>query len=245
MLEISGIGVLTAFAAGMISFLSPCVLPLVPAYVSYVTGKTVDESKAAQDRGHLQMLSLSLLFVLGFSLVFVTLGASATAVGSLLLRYKYEATVVGGAVVLLFGLFMTGLVRIPWLGRDIRYQGNLGQGTPYAAFGLGFAFALGWTPCIGPVLGAILTVSAVTPELGSGLVLLAVYSLGLGVPFILAALFTGVLVSRMQKLRRVGRPLEIGAGLIMILMGLAMITGYITTFAYWMLRTFPVLGEIG
>ena len=245
MLEISGIGVLTAFAAGMISFLSPCVLPLVPAYVSYVTGRTVDESKAAPDRGRLQMLSLSLLFVLGFSVVFVTLGASATAVGSLLLRYKYEATVVGGAVVLLFGLFMTGLVRIPWLGRDIRYQGNLGRGTPYTAFGLGFAFALGWTPCIGPVLGAILTISAVTPELGSGLALLAIYSLGLGVPFILAALFTGALVSRMQKLRRVGRPLEIGAGLIMILMGLAMITGYITTFAYWMLRAFPVLGQIG
>jgi len=245
MLEISGIGVLTAFAAGMISFLSPCVLPLVPAYVSYVTGKSVGDNGMATDRNRLQMFSLSLLFVLGFSVVFVTLGASATAVGGLLLRYKYEASVAGGVIVLLFGLFMIGLLRLPWLGREVRYQGNLGQGTPYAAFGLGFAFALGWTPCIGPVLGAILTVSAVTPELGGGLALLAIYSLGLGVPFILAALFTGTLVSRMQKLRRVGRPLEIGAGLIMIVMGLAMITGYLGTFAYWLLRTFPVLGQIG
>lgn len=245
MLEISGIGVLTAFAAGMISFLSPCVLPLVPAYVSYVTGKTVENSAAGVDRTYLRPLWLSLLFVLGFSLVFVTLGASATALGGLLLRYKYEATVVGGVIVLLFGLFMTGLLNVPWFGRDIRYQGSIGQGTPYAAFGLGFAFGLGWTPCIGPVLGAILTLSAVTPEVGSGMALLSIYSMGLGVPFVFAALFTGAFVSRMGALRRAGRPLEIGAGAIMVLMGVAMITGYITTFAYWMLRTFPILGQIG
>lgn len=244
MLEISGIGVLTAFGAGMISFLSPCVLPLVPAYVSYVTGQSAD-GHSSPSKGRLQLLSLSLLFVLGFSVVFVTLGASATALGQLLLRYKYEATIVGGVIVLVFGLFMTGLLKLSWLGRDIRYQGDFGQGTPYAAFGLGFAFALGWTPCIGPVLGAILTVSAVTPEVGSGMALLSVYSLGLGMPFILAALFTGAFVSRLKSLRRVGRPLEIGAGVIMVLMGLAMITGYMTTFAYWMLRTFPVLGQIG
>jgi len=245
MLEISGIGIFTAFAAGMISFLSPCVLPLVPAYVSYVTGKTVDSRATASDRGQLQIFWLSLLFVLGFSMVFVTLGASATALGRLLLTYKYEATIAGGVIVLLFGLFMTGLLRLSWLGREFRYQGRIGQGTPYAAFGLGFAFALGWTPCIGPVLGAILTVSAVSPEVGSGVALLGVYSLGLGVPFIAAALFTGAFVSRMRIMRRLGRPLEIGAGVIMVIMGLAMITGYMTTFAYWMLRTFPVLGQIG
>lgn len=245
MFEISGIGILTAFAAGMISFLSPCVLPLVPAYVSYVTGKSIDDRAMATDRGSLQMLSLSLLFVLGFSLVFVTLGASATAVGRLLLTYKYEATIVGGVIVLVFGLFMTGLLRLSWLGRDFRHQGAIGQGTPYAAFGLGFAFALGWTPCIGPVLGAILTVSAVSPEVGSGMALLSVYSLGLGVPFIVAALFTGGFVARIRLMRRVGKPLEVGAGIIMVVMGIAMITGYMTAFSYWMLRTFPILGNIG
>jgi len=245
MLEISGIGVLTAFAAGMVSFLSPCVLPLVPAYVSYVTGKTVEDNAAGIDRRYLKPLWLSMMFVLGFSLVFVTLGASASALGGLLLRYKSEATVVGGVIVLLFGLFMTGLLKVAWLGREMRYQGSIGQGTPYAAFGLGFAFGLGWTPCIGPVLGAILTLSAVTPEVGSGLALLSIYSMGLGVPFVLAALFTGACVSRLGTFRRLGRPLEIGAGAIMVLMGLAMITGYMTTFAYWMLRTFPILGQIG
>jgi len=245
MLEISGIGVLTAFAAGMVSFLSPCVLPLVPAYVSYVTGKTVEDNAAGIDRRYLKPLWLSMMFVLGFSLVFVTLGASASALGGLLLRYKSEATVVGGVIVLLFGLFMTGLLKVAWLGREMRYQGSIGQGTPYAAFGLGFAFGLGWTPCIGPILGAILTLSAVTPEVGSGLALLSIYSMGLGVPFVLAALFTGAFVSRLGTFRRLGRPLEIGAGAIMVLMGLAMITGYMTTFAYWMLRTFPILGQIG
>lgn len=245
MLEISGIGVLTAFAAGMISFLSPCVLPLVPAYISYVTGKSVGADADEGDRQLVPMLVTSLLFVAGFSLVFITLGAGATALGGLLLAYKNEATVVGGVIVLFFGLFMTGLLKLSWLGRDVRFQGVIKRGSPWAAFGLGLAFALGWTPCIGPVLGAILTVSAVSPEVGSGVALLAIYSLGLGVPFIAAAVFTGAFVSRMGAMRRIGMPLQIGAGIILILMGIAMITGHLTQFAYWLLRTFPVLSQIG
>jgi cytochrome c-type biogenesis protein len=245
MLEISGIGVLTAFAAGMISFLSPCVLPLVPAYLSYITGRSVDQTTADGEDGTARMISLSVLFVLGFSLVFITLGASATALSRLLLAYKNEASMVGGTIVLVFGLFMTGLLKLSWLTRDLRYRGRIVRGTPYAAFGLGVAFAFGWTPCIGPVLGAILTVSAVSPQVGSGIALLGIYSLGLGVPFIAAALFTGIFVARMRLLSRMGRPLSIGAGAVMIVMGIAMITGYMTTFSYWMLRTFPVFGQIG
>lgn len=245
MLEISGIGVLTSFAAGMISFLSPCVLPLVPAYISYVTGKSVTESDSAPARSLLPMLSLSLLFVAGFSLVFVTLGVGASALGQGLLRYKNEATVVGGVIVLIFGLFMTGALKLSWLGRDLRFQSVINRGSPYAAFGLGLAFAFGWTPCIGPVLGAILTLSAVSPEIGGGAALLAIYSLGLGVPFIAAAVFTGAFVSRIGTMRKVGVPLQIGAGIILIFMGIAMITGYLTIFSYWLLRTFPVLSQIG
>jgi cytochrome c-type biogenesis protein len=245
MLEISGIGVLTAFAAGMISFLSPCVLPLVPAYLSYITGRSVDQTTADREDGTARMISLSVLFVLGFSLVFITLGASATALSRLLLAYKNEASMVGGTIVLVFGLFMTGLLKLSWLTRDLRYRGRIVRGTPYAAFGLGVAFAFGWTPCIGPVLGAILTVSAVSPQVGSGVALLGIYSLGLGMPFIAAALFTGAFITRMPLLRRMGRPLSIGAGAVMILMGIAMITGYMTMFSYWMLRTFPVFGQIG
>ena len=186
-----------------------------------------------------------MLFVAGFSLVFVTLGASATVLGRLLLAYKYEATIAGGIVVLLFGLFMTGILRLSWLSRDWRLPGVIRRGSPFAAFGLGLAFAFGWTPCIGPVLGAILTVSAVSPEAGGGTALLAVYSLGLGVPFIAAALFTGAFVSRLHAMRKIGVPLQIGAGVILILMGLAMITGYLTIFSYWLLETLPVLGNIG
>jgi len=245
MLEISGIGVLTAFAAGMISFLSPCVLPLVPAYLSYVTGRSVDQSTTDGEHGTARMIALSVLFVLGFSLVFITLGASATALSRLLLAYKNEASIVGGIIVLVFGLFTTGLLRLSWLARDLRYQGRIARGTPGAAFALGVAFALGWTPCIGPVLGAILTMSAVSPQVGSGIALLSIYSLGLGVPFIAAALFTSAFVVRMRLLRRMGRPLSIGAGAVMIVMGIAMITGYMTTFSYWMLRTFPIFGQIG
>lgn len=245
MLEISGIGVLTAFLAGMISFLSPCVLPLVPAYISYVTGQSIHKAEPVETRSTLPMLSLSLLFVAGFSLVFVTLGAGASVLGQFLLKYKNEATVVGGVIVLVFGLFMAGILKLSWLGQDLRFQGVINRGSPYAAFGLGLAFAFGWTPCIGPVLGAILTLSTVSPEIGGGVALLAIYSLGLGVPFIAAAVFTGAFVSRMGAMRKVGVPLQIGAGVILILMGVAMITGYLTIFSYWLLRTFPVFSQIG
>ncbi|HSS66298.1 MAG TPA: cytochrome c biogenesis protein CcdA [Gammaproteobacteria bacterium] len=243
MFEISGIGVLTAFAAGMISFLSPCVLPLVPAYISYVTGKSIGELESEQPL--MPMLWTSLLFVAGFSLVFVALGAGASALGQLLLKYKNEATIVGGIIVLTFGLFMVGVLRLPFLGRDLRFQGIIKRGSYYAAFGLGLAFAFGWTPCIGPVLGAILTLSAVSPEIGGGVALLAIYSLGLGVPFIAAALFTGAFITRMRAMRKFSMPLQIGGGIILILMGIAMITGYLTIFSYWLLETFPVLSEIG
>ncbi len=245
MFEISGVGVLTAFIAGMISFLSPCVLPLVPAYISYVTGKSIGAAATQEQQPLMPILWTSLLFVAGFSAVFVTLGAGASALGQLLLRYKNEATIIGGIIVLIFGLFMAGALKLSWLGRDLRFHGTIKRGSPYAAFGLGLAFAFGWTPCIGPVLGAILTVSTVSPEVGSGVALLSIYSLGLGVPFVAAALFTGAFVSRMGAMRKAGGPLQVGAGIILIIMGIAMITGYLTTFSYWLLETFPVFSEIG
>ena len=243
MLEVSGIGVLTAFAAGAVSFLSPCVLPLVPGYVSYVAGR----STAGAERGSAdaaRTLGLSLCFVMGFSTVFVLLGAGANALGGFLLEHRDWANLVGGVVVILFGLFTTGLVCLPWLERDVRWRAALlPGGDPVAAYLLGVAFAFGWTPCIGPVLGAILTVSATSD--GGGVALLAVYSLGLGVPFVLAALFTGGFVSRLRAMRRLGRVLQLAAGGVMILMGLAMITGRLTEVAFWFLSTFPALGRIG
>ena len=246
MLDISGIGLVAAFAAGLISFLSPCVLPLVPGYLSYVAGRSLSEleSTSSSHAKH-AAVGLSLMFVLGFSAVFVALGASATAAGRLLLAYRYEANLIGGAIVIGFGLLMLGILRIPLLQRDWRVFANVQGGRPFGAFLLGVAFAFGWTPCIGPVLGAILTVSASSAYVANGVWLLAVYALGLGVPFLAAALFTTQFLERVKKVRRLGRQLQAGAGVVMILMGVAMSTGRLTSFSFWLLETFPILGRIG
>ena len=193
----------------------------------------------------LPALGLSVCFVLGFSTVFVILGASASALGQLLLAYRYEANIFGGAIIIVFGLFMTGLLRLGWLERDLRFGANVTGGRPIGAYVLGVAFGFGWTPCIGPVLGTVLTLSAAAATLTDGMSLLAVYSLGLGVPFLLAAVFTAHFTDRLRSMRRAGRVLQIAAGVVMIALGIAMITGQLTVFAYWMLRTFPALGRIG
>jgi len=244
--EISAIGLATAFAAGTASFLSPCVLPLVPGYLSYVAGHSVAQSRAAESPAQrFSAFSLSLCFVLGFSTIFMILGASATALGQVLLRYRYEANILGGIVVIVFGLFTTGLVRIPWLEQDVRFHGKISGAGPLAAYLLGLAFGFGWTPCIGPVLGAILIVSAATATVATGVALLSAYSAGLGVPFLAAAIFTGAVLKRARALGRIGRPLQITAGIIMIIMGLAMITGQLTVFALWLLNTFPAFSRVG
>ncbi|MCK5931647.1 MAG: cytochrome c biogenesis protein CcdA [Aurantimonas coralicida] len=247
-MEVSSIGIATAFAAGVVSFLSPCVLPLVPGYVSYVAGRTISPDGFTTETGFtaaVRTFGLSLCFVLGFSTVFVLLGASATAMSGLLRTHLYEANLIGGAIVIVFGLFTTGLVPMPWLDRDLRVHASPSSAGPWAAYLLGLAFAFGWTPCIGPVLGAILTLSAANATAGSGTALLAVYSLGLGLPFILAALFMRGFMAKMKAMRRTGRVLKIVAGGVMMLMGIAMITGHLTRFAFWLLAIFPALGQIG
>jgi cytochrome c-type biogenesis protein len=246
MLDLSGAGIAAAFAAGAISFLSPCVLPLVPGYVSYVAGRSATDPESGRSlERRLATAGLSTCFVLGFSTVFVLLGASATGLGQLLLQFRYELNVVGGAIVILFGLFMLGVLKVAWLQRDLRFHGLSEGGRPVAAYALGLAFGFGWTPCIGPVLGAILTVAAVQASVTQGVALLAVYSLGLGVPFVLAALFTEGLIARIKAIGRAGRLLELAAGAIMILMGVAMITGQLSAFSFWLLETIPALGRIG
>ena len=246
MVDLSAVGIASAFAAGTVSFLSPCVLPLVPAYVSYVAGRSVDGLETdRQLESRLAAAGLSVCFVLGFSTVFVFLGASATALGRLLFTYKYELNVIGGGVVIVFGLFMLGMLRLAWLQRDLRFHGLGEGGRPVAAYALGLAFGFGWTPCIGPVLGAILTIAAAKASVTEGVALLAVYSLGLGVPFVLAALFTNVLYARIRAMGRAGRVLQTVAGVIMILMGVAMITGRLSAFSFWLLETIPPLGNIG
>ena len=247
MIEGASVGFAAAFLAGVVSFLSPCVLPLVPAYVSYVAGQSSGSlTRRRELHERLSALALSGVFVLGFGVVFVALGAGASALGSLLLQYRYEANLIGGAFVALFGVLMIGMSRgMPWLQREWRFHPHLPGGRPAAAFVLGLAFGFGWTPCIGPVLGAILTLSATQAPGAGGTALLAIYAAGLGVPFLLVALFTRELAVRMRLLRRVGWILQIAAGVVLVAMGIAMMTGRLSQFAFWLLETFPALGRIG
>jgi cytochrome c-type biogenesis protein len=246
MIDPAQTGVIAAFAAGAISFLSPCVLPLVPGYVSYIAGQSLSSPSArSMPPGRLRVIGLSLCFVLGFSTVFVILGASASALGQLLLAYRYELNIAGGLVVVGFGLLAVGVLRPWWLMRELHVHAVPASGRPIAAYILGLAFALGWSPCIGPILGAILTVGAAAATVNQGMALLAVYSLGLGVPFLVAAAFTNGLSARLKSMRRTGRLLQMLTGGLMIAMGIAMITGELSRFSYWLLSTFPQLSSIG
>jgi cytochrome c-type biogenesis protein len=244
MIDLSPLGLGTAFAAGVISFLSPCVLPLVPGYLSYVTGTALDELRD-DARSRRRGLGLAALFVLGFSLVFIAFGASATALGSLLLAWKTELGWAAGALIILFGLHMLGVLPIGWLEREARLQVDPERGRALGALALGAAFAFGWTPCIGPVLGAILTLGASTANVGQGTTLLAVYSAGLGVPFLLAALFTDRLLGALKRLGRLGRSLQRAAGALLVAMGLMMATGQLERLGFWLIETFPILARIG
>lgn len=239
--DIQTLGLLAALLAGTVSFLSPCVLPLVPGYVSYIAGRT--GKGAAPSRA--TMIWLSICFVLGFSTIFIALGASATALGQALMQWRYELNILGGAIVALFGLFMLGATRIRALERDLRFDLDIPGGQPMASYILGLAFGFGWTPCIGPILGAILTASAMQASVSDGVMLLTVYSAGLGIPFILVAAFIQQAGAKLRSVRGMGRGLHKVAGGVMVLMGLAMMTGQLSVFSYWLLETFPVLGTIG
>lgn len=241
LVDVSLLGLTTAAMAGAISFLSPCVLPLVPGYLSYVAGGADASLSGGRSR---HVLGPALCFVLGFTTVFVLLGLSAMALGGFLQRYQIEANLVGGALVVIFGLAMTGLLRLPVaLMGDWRWRGPTQIGGHLGAFLLGIAFAFGWTPCIGPVLASILTVTATSA--GNGAVLLGAYGLGLGVPFLLAAQFFGSAAVALKRMRRVGAALNVGAGAVMVGIGILMMTGRLQEIAIWMLTTFPALGSIG
>lgn len=233
-------GIMAAFMGGLVSFFSPCTLPLVPGYLSVVTGGAVNDSV-----NRLKAFWLSLCFVLGFSLVFVALGASASLVGQWLMGYRQEANLVAGVLIVLMGLFMLGWWSMPALQRDWRLGQALEGGRPTASFLLGVAFAIGWTPCIGPILGAILALSSTHANAEAGMLYLAVYSLGLAVPFLVTALSIEHFRKRVRWLSRWSRHLRMFAGVVLVIMGVMVITGQMTRFASWMLSAFPVLGQLG
>jgi len=243
---IENISVPTALFAGFVSFLSPCVLPLVPAYLVYLTGATVEhvasEEKPAASRR--AVLLCALLFVLGFSTVFVGLGASASVIGSALRRWSAELSIVAGIVIIVMGLHFLGLTRIGFLMREGRAPIPKPVGL-WGAYMMGLAFAFGWTPCIGPVLAAILSIAAAENTVQKGALLLAVYSAGLGIPFLLAAVLIERSSSALARLRRHLVTVERVMGGLMVLVGIAFLTGAVSNVGVWLLEAFPALQSIG
>ncbi len=221
-----------AFTAGLVSFLSPCVLPLVPGYISMLSGTSLDELKEGDNSAVLRKVLLhSVFFIIGFTIVFVSLGASASWLGQMLLSHMSLLYKIAGAIIIVFGLHMTGLLKIGLLYRDKRFH-NAGTGTtPVGALLMGLAFAFGWTPCIGPILAAILTVAASQNTIWSGVALLAVYSMGLAVPFLLTSLGVNRFLRFYQRFRTHLRKVEIFAGSVMIILGLMIMTNQFTRLA--------------
>jgi cytochrome c-type biogenesis protein len=233
-----------ALVAGLLSFLSPCVLPLVPAYMVYLAGTSLEEHDYQAARFSWRTVAAALLFVCGFSTVFVALGAGASAVGSLLLAYSNWLAIIAGIAVIVMGLHFIGLTRIPLLMREKRFTAPQPAGL-WSAYVMGLAFAFGWTPCIGPVLGAILAVAASRQTLGTGVSLLAIYSAGLGIPFLIAAFALEKVMAMLAKMRAHLGTIEKAMGALLVLTGIGFLTGFLGQVSYWLLDAFPALGRLG
>jgi len=221
---------IAAFLAGVISFLSPCVLPMVPAYLAFISGVSIEELTAeGADRRRIawRVTTRSLAFVAGLTVVLVALGATATALGSLLGAYQALLAKIAGGVIILFGLHLAGVLRITALYRERRVQVKRRLPGLLGAFVAGLAFAFGWSPCVGPVLGAVLALAAAQEALAQGMALLLVYSLGLGIPLLLAALATNAVLGAFDRVKRAFRAVEIIGGVLLVAIGVALITGAI------------------
>ncbi len=219
---------IAAFVAGLASFLSPCVLPLVPGYVSLISGASVDELEKGDSRLLKTVLLHSLMFILGFTVVFVALGAAATSVGQLMLQYRKQLTWVAGAAVIIFGLHLTGIFKIKAFYSDKRLHQIKGGKSPVGAFLVGFAFAFGWTPCIGPILSGILVMAASSDKVMKGVFLLFIYSLGLAVPFMITSLGIDRFLAFYSRFRRHLHKVEVVSGVLLIALGVLILTRQFT-----------------
>ncbi len=226
-----------AFFAGVLSFLSPCVLPLVPGYLGFITGMSLDDLKGDPRRS--AVLVPALFFVAGFATIFLLLGASATFLGQLLLRYQDWISRVGGALIILFGLHLLGVLRLAPLMRERRIQMKDRPAGRLGAYATGLVFGAGWTPCIGPVLGALLTYASARETLGSGMVLLGGYAAGLAVPFLLAALATGAFLDTSRRMRGWIPTLEKVSGGVLVLVGILLLSGTFTWLSSYFVRLTP------
>lgn len=242
---------LAAFFGGALSFLSPCVLPLVPGYLCFAAGLQFSELTELDEKGQAtaRILPGALAFVGGFSAVFIALGAGAAAINPLLLSYQSELAYVAGAAIILLGLHVGELIHIPFLAREARLNDNISvaqsRAPLIAAFIMGLAFAFGWTPCIGPILATILALAAARDSLGEGVTLLAFYALGLGLPFIFAALGVGRFLAASQKIKRNMVWVTRGAGVLLVGTGALIMAGSLQSIAGYMLDWFPFMATLG
>jgi cytochrome c-type biogenesis protein len=233
--------------AGLVSFLSPCVLPLVPPYLGYLGGMTIEQMTAERGleaRAWRRVVLAAFCFVIGFTTVFVGLGAGASVVGQFIHTYKAELAMVAGAVIILFGLHFLGLLRIPLLYREARYHAQMDGATLVGAYVMGLAFAFGWTPCIGPILATVLALAANEATLGAGVGLLFVYSLGLGIPFLLAAVAIRPFMTFMQRFKRHLGIMEKVMGALLVITGIMFLTGSMNWLGQWLLDNVPILSRI-
>jgi cytochrome c-type biogenesis protein len=253
---VENVSLFAAFIAGLLSFISPCVLPLIPGYLSFISGVSLDEMRggaAAVTTGggtvaavavapavQRRVIVTSLAFILGFSLVFVALGASATYLGSFLMERLTLLGKIAGVVIIIFGLHTMGVLRIGWLYKEKRFNSSARPTTIFGAMLVGIAFAFGWTPCIGPILAAILTVAAGEETVGEGIRLLAVYSAGLAIPFLMTAMAINSFFTAFAKIRRHYHAIEIASGLLMVAIGILIFTNRFTIIAQWLTPYLPV-----
>jgi cytochrome c-type biogenesis protein len=237
--------IVAALLAGMLSFLSPCVLPLVPPYLVYLTGASLERFADKEDAPQVRRETIiaALLFVLGFATVFVAFGASASAIGALLRAYSYVLGKIAGIVIIVMGLHFLGVTRIAFLMQERRLAVQKPVGL-WGAYLMGLAFAFGWTPCIGPILGAILAIAGSQGTVARGAGLLAVYSLGLGIPFIVAAFAAEAFAAFLAGFRAHLHMVEKAMGGLLVLAGIAFFTGWITDLGSWLLAAFPALNRL-
>lgn len=236
------VSLLAAFAAGFLSFISPCVLPLIPGYISFVSGVSVDEmrSDAPPAASRLQVFVTSLAFVLGFSLVFIALGASATAVGKFMFSKLPLLSKLAGVVLIIFGLHTMGVFRLAWLDTEKRVHQQRKPAGPLGAMLVGVAFAFGWTPCIGPILGGILAIAGSKNTVAEGVTLLAVYSLGLGIPFLITSLAINQFFGAAKRIRKYYHAIELVSGALLIAIGVLILTGQLTIIVRYLQPYLPV-----
>ena len=231
--------------AGLLSFLSPCVLPIVPGYLCFIAGTSLDKALDNQETLRSNTLKYSISFVLGFSSIFVLMGASATYLSSLLYEYFDYLRIIGGIIIIIFGIHFTQIIQFSFLNSDTRIQIKNYKPGLVGSFIVGLSFAFGWTPCIGPILGSVLSVAASSETISEGTFLLILYSTGLGIPFILAAYGIGTFLKFLSRIRKHIRTIEIFTGLLLILFGILILTNRIQELAFFFIKYFPFLTQIG